>query len=438
MERKYYILTPIVIFLICSLYTGAESLSRGPYLQQMTPSSVIIIWRTDTPTDSVVFFGTDPEALTQSIVVSSLNTQHEVLLTGLVPSTRYYYSIGSSTQTLANGLDYFFITSPPIGTRKPLRFWVLGDSGTGNKNARAVRDAMITEIGENKKDIDLWLMLGDNAYGKGTDMEYQERVFDMYPSFLRNFPLWPTLGNHDGASADSSSQTGPYYDIFVLPKAAEAGGLPSGTEAYYSFDYANIHFICLDSHESPRKVSDPMLQWTMQDAAATNQDWIIAFWHHPPYSHGSHNSDLESKLIDMRENALPILEAAGVDIILCGHSHSFERSFFVSGAYNTPTTSSGHILDNGNGREDGDGIYTKRDLKGAVYIVAGASGKIEKNETFDHPLMFFSLAKLGSMVIDIDHNRLDAFYLDDLGDKIDHFTIIKDSVPPLTIERQQL
>ena len=84
----------------------------------------------------------------------------------------------------------------------------------------------------------------------GTDAEYQAAVFDTYPTLLRKTLLWPTLGNHDGGSANSGTQTGAYYDIFTLPTQGEAGGMASGTEAYYSFDYANIHFIVLDSEGS--------------------------------------------------------------------------------------------------------------------------------------------------------------------------------------------
>lgn len=87
----------------------------------------------------------------------------------------------------------------------------------------------------------------------------------------------PPIGNHDGTSADLAWDTGPYYDIFSLPKAAQAGGLASGTEAYYSFDYGDIHFICLDSFETSRATGGAMLTWLQNDLASTNQKWIIAF-----------------------------------------------------------------------------------------------------------------------------------------------------------------
>ena len=75
------------------------------------------------------------------------------------------------------------------------------------------------------------------------------------------------------------------------------------------------------------------------------KDWTIVFWHHPPYTKGSHNSDSEIELIDMRLNFVPILEAYGVDLVLCGHSHSYERSKFIDGHYgNSRTFSDGTMV----------------------------------------------------------------------------------------------
>ncbi len=96
----------------------------------------------------------------------------------------------------------------------------------------------------------------------------------MYPELLRQTLLWPTLGNHDGHTASSDTQTGPYYDIFTLPTNAEAGGVASGTEAYYPFDYANIHFVCLNSHDINRSPNGAMMTWLQNDLAATDKQWV--------------------------------------------------------------------------------------------------------------------------------------------------------------------
>ena len=251
---------------------------------------------------------------------------------------------------------------------------------------------------------------------------------------IRKSVFWPTLGNHDGRSADSATQSGVYYDIFTLPRTGEAGGVASGTEAYYSFDYANVHFVCLDSFESDRSASSPMLTWLQQDLSMNTRLWLIAFWHHPPYTQGSHNSDFEVELIEMRENALPILEAAGVDLVLTGHSHSYERSFLLDGHYGSSSTfSSSHVIDGGDGRPDGNGPYQKSEGAnlGAVYIVAGSSGKISGG-SLSHPAMFVSVSQLGSLVLDVQGNQLDIKFLNRTGDfSTDYFRLSK---TPTTVD----
>jgi len=412
--------------------------TRGPYLQTGTPTSVIVRWRTGGANEGVVRYGSDPLNLTLSRFESAVRTEHAVPLTGLSPETKYYYTIGTPTATLAGDGSYFFVTSPVPAAPKPIRIWVLGDSGTKNANAAAVRDAYLQL--PNAPRTDLWLMLGDNAYSDGTDLEYQAAVFDMYPTLLRQSVLWPTLGNHDGHTADSASQSGPYYDIFTLPKNGEAGGVPSGTEAYYSFDYGNIHFICLESYETDRSPSGAMMQWLEADLQLNDKPWIIAFWHHPPYTKGTHDSDTESRHIDMRQYALPILEQYGVDLVLGGHSHNYERSYLIDGHYgHSSTFTPAMMLDSGDGREAGDGAYLKSPSigaprEGAVYVVAGSSGATYP-ASLDHPVMFMSLQSLGSMVIDVSGNRLDATFLRENGSTPDYFTLVKgaDSSPPTVV-----
>jgi hypothetical protein len=425
----------VLALLLASPPAFGQTVTRGPYLQLGTPTSLVVKWQTSAATNARVRYGPDPANLVWSADQTTISTNHEVTVAGLTPNTKYYYSVGTTTTALAGSdLTHFFVTSPAPGTTKPTRIWVLGDSGTADANAAAVRNAYLGFTG--LRSTDLWLMLGDNAYADGTDAEYQAAVFNMYPTVLRQSVLWPTIGNHDGHTADSATQSGPYYSIFTLPRNAEAGGIASGTEAYYSFDYGSIHFICLESYETDRSTNGAMLTWLTADLSATNQPWIIAFWHHPPYSKGSHDSDSETELIQMRQNALPILEAGGVDLILTGHSHSYERSFLIDGHYGSSSTFSTSMKkDGGSGRVDGTGAYTKSTAigpphEGAVYAVAGSSGKASGG-TLNHPAMFISLNSLGSMVLDIDGSRLDARFLDSAGATRDTFTITKGALPPL-------
>lgn len=410
--------------------TVQTAVTRGPYLQVATDTSIVVRWRTDVATDSRVRFGDTPGSATFTVVDPAVTTEHEVHIGGLAAESRYYYAVGSTAGDLAGGdAFHYFRTHPAPGTRRSVRIWAIGDSGQPGPAARNVRDAYLARPGSDLTDV--WLMLGDNAYATGLDTEYQAAVFDAYPQLLRNTVLWPTRGNHDVL------HTGPdndYYEIFTMPTIGEAGGLPSGTEAYYSFDFANVHFICLDSHGSDRTPGGAMATWLSQDIAATAQEWVIAYWHHPPYTKGSHDSDniadSGGRMTDMRQVALPILEHGGVDLILGGHSHSYERSFLLNGHYGLSTTlSTAQKIDDGDGNELGDGAYHKPTLgtgtnEGTVYAVAGSSSKHDGGP-LNHPVMVTSLDVLGSMVIDVDGDRLDAIFLDDNGSVLDAFTIRK-------------
>ncbi len=413
---------------------AVSSVTRGPYLQMASSSSMTIRWRTSTATDSEVRAGTSANNLSKIERSSTQTTEHEIRLTDLTPNTTYYYSIGSSSSVLGSGTSYFFKTPPTTGSRNPTRIWVIGDSGTANSDAEAVYDAYRTLTGTAY--TDLWLMLGDNAYNTGTDTEYQQAVFDLYPELLKQTVVWPTIGNHDGTTADSESESGPYYDIFTLPRQAESGGLASGTEAYYAFDYGNVHFVVLDSYETDRSETGAMMQWLRSDLQNTNADWIIAFWHHPPYSKGSHDSDSDDRMTDMRSIALPILEGYGVDLVLTGHSHAYERSKFLDGHYQTSDTfSNSYEIDNGSGRTDGTGAYKKKmgaPHSGAVYVVAGSSGQVSSSGNLDHPAMYLSLRELGSMILDVNGLTLNASFIDDTGTKRDYFTLSKENTVDTT------
>ena len=274
-------------------------------------------------------------------------------------------------------------------------------------------------------------MLGDNAYSEGNDVEYQAAVFETYPQVLPRTVLWPTLGNHDGFTADSTTESGPYYDIFSLPRNGEAGGVASGTEAYYSFDYGNMHFICLDSYETDRSPDGAMMTWLEADLAANDKEWVIAFWHHSPYSKGERDSDTGRRSIALRQNAVPILERYGVDLVLTGHSHSYERSYLIDGHYGLSDTFTDAMEKSpGDGSATGDGAYQKPAAvgaphAGAVYVVAGTAGRVRWGP-LNHPAMAVSINKtLGSMVLDVNGNRLDAMFLDSTGNIRDDFTILK-------------
>lgn len=407
----------------------AQILTRGPYLQNGSHTNITIRWRTDVAMDSRVRFGTNLANLDFTNDEAAVVCDHVVILTGLLPDTKYYYAVGHLTAQLAGAdSNHFFITAPLPDVAKNTRIWVIGDAGTALPEQIAVRDAYEAFTGP--RHTDLWLMLGDNAYYSGLDAEYQTAVFDVYTNLFRKSVVWTTLGNHDAAQSTEFVDTYPYFDIFTLPKNGEAGGVASGTEHYYSFNYGNIHFICLDSMTGGRTTNSPMYAWLASDLTNNKARWTFAYWHHPPYTKGSHDSDGENELIEMRQVFLPLLEQHGVDLVLAGHSHVYERSHLLDHHYgNSSTLTADMKLDAGSGRESETGAYHKhlfnpRAHQGAVYAVVGSSGWTGGGE-LNHPAMNVSLDALGSLVLDINSNRLDATFLRENGTTNDTFTILK-------------
>src|SRR4029079_8181621 len=90
-----------ILFLSLAGIAFAASVTRGPYLQIGTQSSMIVKWRTDVATNSRVRYGLDPAALNSFKDVATNTTEHEVPLTGLLANTKYYYTIGTTTTVLA-------------------------------------------------------------------------------------------------------------------------------------------------------------------------------------------------------------------------------------------------------------------------------------------------------------------------------------------------
>lgn len=115
--------------LFAPLSALADMLVRPPYLQSGTPTSMIVRWRTDVPSDSVVHYGVSDGALGVTASNSTVTTDHEVVITGLSPYTKYYYDVGKTGQVLAATADQSFVTSPVVGTCQPIRIWAVGDSG---------------------------------------------------------------------------------------------------------------------------------------------------------------------------------------------------------------------------------------------------------------------------------------------------------------------
>jgi len=162
---------------------------------------------------------------------------------------------------------------------------------------------------------------------KWSDMK--EHFFDPARDLLRRTAVWTVRGNHekDGIL---------YRSLFALPN----------NKTYYSFDAGNVHYVVLDVYDPNRarlRKGEPMremLAWLDKDLATTKADWVIVSQHEPIFNVGGHGSSCG------REDILPVIEKHEVDLVICGHSHLYERFRPIGPAGRKPVI---HITSGGGG-----------------------------------------------------------------------------------------
>ena len=398
-----------VLFVLCfgtvlafAWRAAPAGLTRGPFLQDLTPTEVSVVFKSSTTMAPVVRYGTTYGAPWQFEKAGTSGTTHVIRLTALKPETRYYYEIASGSSVIASDEElYTFRTAPPEKSRAPFRFVAFGDCGVGTTTQYDVSNQMAKLSPE----PELALGLGDLVYESGAAADFDPKLFKPNEKLFPRVAFWPTIGNHEA----NTSNGAPFYEAFYLPTDTGAPGNPSNSERYYSFDHGMAHFVCIDSETSSMSPGSAMYEWAVKDiddAKARGKRWIFAFMHHPPYSRGTHGDDTEVK-----NNLVPMFEAKGVDMLLAGHSHVYERSFLAKG--NAPI-------------QTDDDTYTKIGTpNGTIYLVSGCSGKTGSG-TLDHQIMATSYGNVaGFSAIDVSYDEIHGYFIQKDGKTTDVFTVRK-------------
>ena len=316
-------------------YSDSDSpvLTRYPYIQKAGTDTVTVVWDTDIASNSQVEYGTT-QAYGSMVSDPDSVTQHIIELTGLSSGTTYYYRVSSDGTVLtSSGTTFQTNKSNPSFT-----FTVFGDSG--------IASPFQSKVAQLLKDINphFGLHTGDVIYMNGEEENYNPNYFIPYKNTIKRIAIYPTLGNHDVVTDDGQ----PYLDAFVLPE----NGSASYPERYYSFDYANAHFVCLDVSDQissdAYEVGSEQYNWLVNDLASTTKTWKFVYFHVPPYS--SNSTPFHGENTDVQDNLSPLFETYGVDMVFSGHSHHYERTKPIA---NGTTTASGvtYIVTGGGGAE---------------------------------------------------------------------------------------
>lgn len=401
------------MFLFLFSVHGFGQVLRQPYLQVVTPTSITVRWNTGDSIEGKVHYRLSSDTLTNTIIESEPVTFHEVTITGLTPDSRYYYSI----DTIQGSAEQYFITSPLPGNKEQVRIWVISDFGQTSTSQNEVRMQTVDRwktFNGNSYHANFVLSLGDQTEND-TQEELQQTYFNHLDKVLLNSPLFTIEGNHDFYDNFTN-----YKKTFSIPSNGEAGGYPSQSPDYYSFDYANIHIVCLSTEIND--INGPQLAWLRNDLKNIDKDttdWLIACLHRPFHSGGYHPTDASSTAQKQRDYWLKELENYGVDLILQGHNAIYERSFLIDNLTGITTDlNDANIIDRGNGRTDGDGAYNKviglNPHNGTVFIEVAPGGDAT-NKNSNYQIFSYSYSGYdieGSVVIDVDGaNRMNVFFL---------------------------
>ena len=288
--------TSVTVPIPTSTSAFSDTLVRGPYLQSVTPDSIIVVWETeDSSRGEIVYGETDEYGSRVTDPMAGIN--HAVTLTNLAPYTTYHYRVEEDGVPLS--ADAAFRTAAGPDQTK-FTFAAFGDTRTQHQIHQEVVDSIVA------MEPDFVLHTGD-LVNSGYMFPDWETFFEIEGDLMARAPLFPAMGNHE-----VNHQY--YFDFFYLP----------GNERWYAFDYGNARFICLqvDGIVDFGPASE-QYDWLERELAANTQPWLFVYFHIPPYTSSREEPDIEQ---DVREALAPLFEQYGVDVVFTGHHHNYERN----------------------------------------------------------------------------------------------------------------
>jgi hypothetical protein len=458
-----------------------------PYLQPGDGSvltegkeSVVVAWQTNViPATFTVEYGPTRQ-YGQSAQISRAQTwggdmedgeprtNYRADLSGLSLGHRYEYRVRCNGKTLAEG---YFTTRQPRGRK--IRFAAFGDNSYGDISDRAIAyQAYLAHP-------DFVMNTGDNVYDNGLDNEYTRYFFPVYNAdvagphlgapLLRSVPFYTVIANHDVhhkdaqkhpvADFDKDPDSLAYFTAMHLPANGPAQTQPPPVfgpddrltrfrqcagprfprQANYSYDWGDVHFLCLDSNLYVDPTDAALQAWIEQDLAGTDATWKFVVYHHPAFNVGhEHYQEQHMRVLS------PLFEKHGVDICLHGHEHTYQRTQPMKFA---PTdTSQAALVGQADRLVPGtftvdrnfDGKSVTRP-DGVLYITTGAGGKhlydpdmnndptkwLHEEDNNVPYLTRFVSDRHSLSLFEIDGGTLTMTQIDEQGQEIDRIRVTK-------------
>jgi len=297
-------------------------LTKGPFLLGVYQNRAALMWETETEGACELHYGGDWEL--DKFVKSAPQVHqygedeaktvfiHKVWLEDLEPGRLYDYRV---TGPGFEDKIYRFRTVPVKTDR--VSFIVYGDS----RSRPSVHRRLVKQI--IKKKVDFIVHSGDLVTDGDKYEQWGPQFFEPLKGLAERVPVYIAKGNHEG-------DNGNFEKLLV----------PEGRRNSFGFDYGPVHYFCADNVSEGLKDA-AQLDLIVADARASGAEWKFVSYHVPSLNIGGHWSAWAYP------DALPELSKAGVDFVLSGHSHFYERFRAVAppqnadGSYVTYVTSGG-------------------------------------------------------------------------------------------------
>lgn len=316
---------------------GRESaaFASGPYVQTVSETGAVIAQVSAEPARlEVEVSPADGEGLgagSQIIEEGEPARVHALAFGGLAPDTAYRYRVRDAASGALRG-EATFRTAPPPGGRA-ITFAAFADTGANKAQVGTKLGPLAGPIGElawafapgrqgtlarlvRERDPDLCLHAGDVVYPDGARERWGAAFFRPFGALIRSVPLYALPGEHDLKTEDGR----PFDEVFHPPTNG-----PAASPRTYSFDCGDVHFVAFDV-TSGGGSSRERREWLAEDLARTSATWKVVLIQEPPFSDGK-KGDSEG----IKKHIVPILESLGVDLVLSGDDHNYQRFWPIRG-----------------------------------------------------------------------------------------------------------
>lgn len=328
----------VVSILFAAVCAGgsAVEITFGPYLQQVGEHEAVVVWGTDVrsiswvetaPDDDLHFYAEErPKYFQTHLGRKVIGTLHRVKVDGLQPGTTYRYRVFSQEVTEEDSyqVSYGRVASTRVYKKEPLRFTTIDPS------KRSIRFGVVNDMhadtakmanllrGVRRGDTDFVIFNGDMV----SHMDTRQQLMDGFVNkavemFASEVPFYMVRGNHEGRGVLASS----YPDYFPA-----STGMP-----YYAFRQGPVFFVVMDGGEDKPdsdieyfglnqmdRYREDEARWLKEVVGSEefrSAPYKVAVVHVPPFGDTWHGQLHAQRLF------VPILNEAGIDVMLCGHLH---------------------------------------------------------------------------------------------------------------------